>query len=144
MRFRVVGPGDQDALADLFAEIDETFFRPHPFTPEQAKVIATSSGHDLYAMLLDGGRPVAYGMLRGWDEGYTTPSAGVAVRSSARGHGYGRVMMGHLQSQARVHGATEVRLRVHPDNLVARRLYERLGYVYRGEDRGELVMQIDL
>jgi RimJ/RimL family protein N-acetyltransferase len=45
---------------------------------------------------------------------------------------------------ARAHGAEKVRLRVHADNQPARRLYESLGYEYAGEDRGELVMVIDV
>jgi ribosomal protein S18 acetylase RimI-like enzyme len=144
LRFRVVGPGDQGLLADIFSDIDETFFRPHPFTLEEAQLLAEYAGRDVYALLLDDVRPIAYGMLRGWDEGYTTPSLGIAVRSDARGRGYGHLMMAHLHSQARLSGAVQVRLRVHPDNTVARHLYESLGYVYRGEDRGELVMVADL
>ena len=32
-----------------------------------------------------------------------------------------------------------IRLRVHPDNVRARRLYDSLGYAYTGVDRGEFV-----
>jgi len=83
-------------------------------------------------------------MLRGWDEGYSTPSVGIAVRNGARRKGYGRLMMAHLHGAARARGAIQLRLRVHPNNGAARRLYESIGYVYRGEDRGELVMVIDV
>ena len=83
-------------------------------------------------------------MLRGWDEGYAVPSLGIAVRTSAQGRGLGRLMMAHLHAEAGRRGATVVRLRVHPDNVRARRLYESLGYAYAGEDRGELVMLVDL
>jgi RimJ/RimL family protein N-acetyltransferase len=41
-------------------------------------------------------------------------------------------------------GAARVRLRVHHANARARHLYESLGYVYAGKDRGELVMVRDL
>jgi ribosomal protein S18 acetylase RimI-like enzyme len=83
-------------------------------------------------------------MLRGWDEGYTTPAVGIAVRPDARGKGFGRTMMAHLHLEAQNRGATRVRLRVNSDNVVARRLYESLGYVYAGEERGELVMVVDV
>ncbi len=142
--FRVVGPPDVDLLADIFSEIDQTFFRPHPFTPEEARSIALRDGSDLYALLLDNGRPVAYGMLRGWDEGYSTPSLGIAVRTSQQRRGFGRAMMARLHSAAVDRAAPGVRLRVHSDNLRARRLYESLGYVYQGEERGELVMYLEL
>jgi hypothetical protein len=83
-------------------------------------------------------------MLRGWDEGYPVPSLGIAVRTSDHGRGLGRTMMEHLHVEARRRGATVVRLRVHPDNTKARRLYESLGYAYAGKDRDELVMLVDL
>ena len=142
--FRVVGPTDAEALADVFAELDSTFFRPHAFTPLHARWIAERAGRDLYALLLVDGRPVAYGMLRGWDEGYETPSLGIAVRSSEQHKGYGRALMHRLHEAARRRGAALVRLRVHPDNARARRLYERLGYRYRGVERGELLMTLSL
>jgi len=138
LEFRVVGPGDAQALAEVFSDIDETFFRPHPFTESEAMRIADHVGKDAYAILLDGQRPVAYGMLRGWDEGYRTPSLGIAVRTDSQGRGFGRLMMAHLHAEARRRGAVQVRLRVHPDNIRARRLYESIGYEYAGEDRGEL------
>jgi hypothetical protein len=53
-------------------------------------------------------------------------------------------MMANLHAEARQRGATVLRLRVHPDNVRARHLYESLGYVYAGEERGELVMLVDL
>lgn len=144
VEFRVVQPGCETILSDLFAEIDETFFRPHPFTPDDARDIAGQDGGDVYAVLLEDGHAVAYGMLRGWSEGYMVPSLGIAVRTSAQGRGLGRTMMRHLHAEARRRGATVVRLRVHPDNIRARRLYETLGYAYAGEDRGELVMLLDI
>jgi ribosomal protein S18 acetylase RimI-like enzyme len=144
VEFRVVGPGDARLLADLFAEIDETFFRPHPFTPEQAREIAHTTGHDIHAVLIADERAIAYGLLRGWDEGYATPSIGLAVRPDSQGRGMGRVMMTHLHAAAKSRGASSVRLRVHPENSRARRLYETLGYTYGDEDRGELVMQLRL
>ena len=144
LKFRIVGPEDEAVLCDIFAEIDETFFRPHSFTPDEARRIARLGGRDVYAILVEDGRAVAYGMLRGWNEGYPVPSLGIAVRTSAQGRGLGRTMMGCLQAEARREGATVLRLRVHAENVRARRLYEALGYAYAGEDRGELVMLLDL
>jgi ribosomal protein S18 acetylase RimI-like enzyme len=144
LEFRLTTPDDVRLLAEIFADIDQTFFRPHPFTDDEAVLIANHLGPDTYAILLDGQRPVAYGMLRGWEEGYTTPSLGIAVRTSSQGRGFGRRMMVHLHEEALRRGATVVRLRVHHDNVRARRLYESMGYRYAGEERGELVMLLDL
>jgi ribosomal protein S18 acetylase RimI-like enzyme len=145
VEFRVVGPGDEAVLAEVFRHIDARFFRPHSFTSGAARRIARRRGRDLYAVLIDDDqRAVAYGMLRGWDEGYPTPSLGIAVRTDCQGRGFGRRMMEGLHLAAAQRGATAVRLRVHPDNIRARRLYESLGYVDSGEERGELVMEITL
>ncbi len=142
--FRIVEPGDEAILSEIFADIDGTYCRPHPFTPAEARRIARKTGRDVYAVLVEDGRAVAYGMLRGWSEGYAVPSLGIAVRTSAQGRGLGRTMMDCLHAEAGRRGASVVRLRVHADNVPARRLYEALGYVYAGEDRGELVMLLSL
>jgi hypothetical protein len=42
--------------------------------------IADHVGRDACAIQVDGPRPVAYGMLRGLDEGDATPSLRIAVR----------------------------------------------------------------
>ncbi len=144
VEFRVVGREDGPMLAEVFEDIDETFFRPHPFSAREARRLARYAGRDTYAVLVEDGRAVAYGMLRGRDEGYTVPSLGIAVRTSEQGRGLGRVMMEHLHDEARRQGAAVVRLRVDPRNVRARRLYESLGYAYAGDDRGELVMVVDV
>jgi lipopolysaccharide/colanic/teichoic acid biosynthesis glycosyltransferase/ribosomal protein S18 acetylase RimI-like enzyme len=144
VEFRIVGPGDAPVLLDLLEGIDRAFFRPHPFTLAEAERIAAHAGRDVYGMLMDGDRAVAYGLLRGLDEGYTTPAVGVAVRSELQGRGFARATMVALQAEARARGAEGIRLRVHADNTRARRLYESLGYTYRGEERGELVMVLPL
>ena len=144
VEFRIASGEDEELLADIFAEMDTTFFRPHPFTADEARRLANYPGRDVYALLAVDGRAVAYGLLRGWDEGYATPSLGVAVRPSAQRRGYSRLMIESLHAVARARGADRVRLRVHRDNTVARHLYESLGYRYDGEERGELVMVVDV
>lgn len=144
MQFRLLEPGDAEALAELFAEIDSTYFRPHAFSAEEAHRIARLAGRDVFAVLEDGERFVAYGMLRGWDEGYRVPSLGVAVRTGYERRGLGRTMMANLHEQAGAAGAERIRLRVHPDNLAAQRLYLSMGYVEHGVERGELLMFLEL
>jgi ribosomal protein S18 acetylase RimI-like enzyme len=141
---RLVRADDGPALADLFGSLDTLRFHPHPFTAAEAERIAAHAGRDVYAVLEADGQLVAYGILRGWDAGYAVPSLGIAVRRDARGRGYGRQMMAWLASEARSRGADRIRLRVDPANGPARRLYESLGYAYAGEERGELVMVLEL
>jgi len=144
LEFRLVGPADDTILTDLFQDIDQTFFRPHPFTADQAGFIASHEERDKYALLVEDGRAVAYGTLCGSDEAYGVPSVGIAVRMDAQGRGLTRAMMAHLHTEAGRRGATVVRVRVQADNVRARRLYESLGYAYAGADRGEFVMLVAL
>ncbi len=144
MEFRLVGPRDARLLIEIFSDIDQTFFRPHPFTDDEALHIANHRGRDVYAILMDGQQPVAYGMLRGWEDGQAVPMLGIAVRTTSRGRGLGRLMMVNLHEEAQRRGASVVRMRVHQGNSRARRLCESMGYVHAGEDRGELAMTLDL
>jgi [ribosomal protein S18]-alanine N-acetyltransferase len=141
---RLIQPGDADALTELFASLDETYFHPHPLTAEEARRLVAYRGEDVYAVLDDGDALVAYGILRGWDVGFAIPSLGVGVRKDRGRQGFGRVMMDWLADEARRRGADRIRLRVHPDNAAALGLYERLGYEPTHQERGEIVMVLDL
>ena len=141
---RLIQPGDVAALTELLAAIDPTHFHPHPLTGDEARRLVAYRGLDVYAVLPADGELVAYGILRGWDEGFSVPSLGIAVHPDHQQLGYGRLMMRWLENQARLRGAERIRLRVHPENVAARRLYESLGYVAAGEERGETLMTLEL
>src|SRR4029077_9854772 len=97
-------PLDEGQLAELFAHLDQTFFRPHPMTADEARRIAHYPGRDVYLVHEVDGQAVAYGFLRGWDEGYDVPSLGVAVRDGHQGQGHGRSMMLALHARAKAGG----------------------------------------
>jgi ribosomal-protein-alanine N-acetyltransferase len=137
------------ALRSFFEEMsgseEASWFHPHPFTPEAALERVQYGGPDYYCLGIAGRRVLAYGMLRGWAEGYAVPSLGIAVRREARGLGIGQAMMAVLHAEARRRGAKSVRLKVYPENERAVELYRSLGYAY-GAERvdGQLVGIKDL
>jgi ribosomal protein S18 acetylase RimI-like enzyme len=143
LEIRRLFPDWAEALGRFFADLkaagDETTFHPHPLTRECADRICAYQGLDLYYAAGNARRIAAYGMLRGWDEGYETPSLGIAVQPSYRGQGLGSLMMAFLHSAARSRGARQVRLKVYASNAAARLLYERLGYVWANPGNAELV-----
>ncbi len=141
---RPIHPMDRRALEVLFAGLDTTWFRPHDLGPVGAREVAGHMGRDVYLIGFLGSVPVAYGMLRGWDEGYRVPSLGVAIRDGYRDRGLGRQMMEALHQAVRERGGDRVRLRVAPGNARARHLYATLGYRQVGIERGELVLMLDL
>jgi ribosomal-protein-alanine N-acetyltransferase len=144
MDLRTVIPGDERALEVLFAGIDTRWFRPHDLDAAGARAITSHRGDDVYLIGFLGSAPVAYGMLRGWDQGYRVPALGVAVRDGYRDRGLGRQMMLALHDVVRERGGHRVRLRVSAGNVGARHLYHSLGYRQVGVERGEFVLVVDL
>ena len=123
-----------DLLRAVAADPEGRFFTPHPFTKEVLSALSTEPGRDLYFLMMSGDRAVAYGLLRGWNEGYVVPSLGLVVAPSERGRGLGKLMMDFLHGAARSRGADRVGLRVHTENLRAFRLYRSLGYSFEPPD----------
>ena len=141
-------PGWEQPLADLFSALaaadEEPLFHPHPLTSAAATTVCRNPGSDLYYLLVEGRAVLAYGMLRGWDEGFDVPSLGIAVHPDQRGSGLGLLMMRFLHAAGARRGARAVRLRVRSDNEPAIGLYRTLGYVFDGEERGQLVARLEL
>ncbi|MFK2879003.1 GNAT family N-acetyltransferase [Rhodanobacter hydrolyticus] len=126
-------PGGEVALARFFADLevagDDVFFHPHAGDVATLRAIAERPGKDLYVVFLEEGNVRAYGLLRGWNEGYDVPSLGVAVHPNVRTCGFGRLMMEYLEAMARYRGAPAIRLRVRKDNVRAIAMYGRRSYV---------------
>lgn len=140
-------PPDAGRLARFLAELssagDARFFHPHSLTDESAQAVTSHEGMDLYYLAVDDD-VVAYGMLRGWDEGYEVPSLGLAVHPRYRGVGLGSLMASFLVAAARLRRAPAVRLRVYPDNVEAFRLYRRLGFEFAPEQGGQFLGRLEL
>lgn len=131
------------SLANLFARLhendDEHFFHPHPLTADEAAARSSYSGRDFYCVMLLEDEVIGYGMLRGWDEGYSIPSLGIALDPATRGRGYSRVLMNFLHKIAKQRGAERIRLKVDPRNRPAIELYRSLGYVLEPQLDGQLI-----
>jgi [ribosomal protein S18]-alanine N-acetyltransferase len=143
LEFRQAEPELADRLGSFFRELvaagDEAQFHPHRLDDTAARAVCDQGGADVYLVALDGDDIVGYGFLRGWDAGFAVPSLGIAVGPDHRARGIGRALMERLHAEAQGRGAEQVRLRVHPDNDSALRLYRSLGYVFGGEEDGQLV-----
>jgi ribosomal-protein-alanine N-acetyltransferase len=148
LEFRRLSPDLENSLAKFFDVLrttgDTEHFHPHPFTAEEAKIRCSYQGDDLYYVAVAEGAVQAYGMLRGWDEGYEVPSLGIAVHPRARGMKIGSAMMHFLHNAARQRGAKRVRLKVYKENVVAYRMYEKLGYRFEEQQGRQLVGFIEI
>ena len=103
-------------------------FNPFPLDEKTAHKIACENVSDYYCLARVHGEPFAFGMLRGWSEGYEIPSLGVLVDHEWRGRKIGENMTLFLLSIAKERGAKKVRLSVYKDNLKAKSLYEKFGF----------------
>lgn len=117
-------------LGRLAAGGDARVFHPHPFTSEAVAALAAPGHRDEYVVVTAGrqGPVVAYGMLRGWEEGFQVPSLGIAVDRQWRGLGLGRRLVSHLHALAASREAPAVRLTVYRANAAAVALYRSCGY----------------
>ncbi len=146
---RAAVTSDAPIVAALFEQIvagsEDRFFHPHPFTTEAASRLCGQPGKDLYFVAMDGAACVAWGMLRGWNEGYEVPSLGLYVAPSHRGRGLGRAMMEQMRAAAVARGAPAIRLKAHPENARALDLYHRQGYRFGDTlEHGQRVGRLEL
>ena len=148
LEFRVLRPELLAGLGAFFRAFaqgpDQAFFHPHPMTDEVAARICRYDGRDLYYAACAGGNVLAYGLLRGWEEGFEIPSLGIAIHPEARGRGLARPFMAFLHAAAKSRGAARVRLTVYNDNQRAVELYRRLGYTFEAKNDRELVGVLEL
>jgi [ribosomal protein S18]-alanine N-acetyltransferase len=148
VEFLALCPDLEDGLGDLFEALkangDEEFFHPHTLTREEASRRCCYRGPDLYYAATCSGEVAAYGLLRGWEQGYEVPSLGIAVSPSYRGRGLARPFMVFLHAAAHLRGAPSIRLTVYESNVKAKELYRSLGYTYERLDGKQLIGRLDL
>ncbi len=135
LEIRILEHKWKQPLADFFHSLkqvgDDKFFHPHPMTVEEAEKRCQYNWKDLYYICVEGERILGYEILRGWDEGYKIPSLVIAIHSSVKGTGLGKVLMHFLHAAARRRGVKRIRLKVHPDNLIAVKFYEEIDYKFQ-------------
>ena len=120
-------------------------FSPFPFDTKQATVLCEYQGHDLYyGIIMEDTKIIGFGMLRGWDEGYETPSIGLCILKDYQGMGFGNLMLAFLETASRVKGCSKVMLKVKKSNDKAKRLYEAGGYIFNEHDNEYLIGYKDL
>ena len=143
IEFRQFSPVWKSALAVFLHTLEENgdaqYFHPHQFSDDALDKLCRYQGKDLYYVAVEANNVLAYGLLRGWDEGYVIPSLGIAIHPELRGIGLSKAFMHFLHIAARRKGALQVRLKVYPDNIRAIRLYKSLGYIFQGIENQQLV-----
>jgi RimJ/RimL family protein N-acetyltransferase len=129
LRLQLLEPGDEPALAALFAANDvpevTRWFDPFPLTPETARELSHHRGRDLYWGKDD---LVGFAMVRGWDGGHPHPAYGCFVDRHQRGAGLGVATTGLVLAELQRRGIPEVRARVHAANYLSLRMLVANGF----------------
>ncbi|QGQ96495.1 GNAT family N-acetyltransferase [Paenibacillus psychroresistens] len=73
-----------------------------------------------------------------------TPELGIAIRSDYVKQGIGTALMKGIMQKAELEGYNALSLSVDPDNLLAVRLYEKLGFVFCGISGTSWTMKVTL
>jgi len=107
-----------------FTEYSETFI----------KKILSEKKHDKYFGLFVKDEIVGFYMLRGFDSGYEIPSYGVWISSNYANKGLSKLTLYHAFSVCKLNNIKTLMLKVHPENTIAKKLYEKFGFVEVGID----------
>jgi ribosomal protein S18 acetylase RimI-like enzyme len=120
------------ALTDSLGENDPRYQQEAAFTAAQWR--RRLRDHAQFAALI-GGRPI--GLIGAQQENPETVYLySLWLDPAARGHGLARSLVAAAVNWARDRRAQTVRLRVAPDNAVARGVYESLGFTVAAETSG--------
>ena len=130
-RLREVELGDLSRLARLHAQC---FPEDRWDARALAELLAMSgaSGH----LVEESSKTLPLGLILDLMAGDTAEILTLGVAPSSRRQGIARMLLDDLAARARTAGAKQVTLEVAADNLPARRLYERGGFVETGRRPG--------
>jgi N6-L-threonylcarbamoyladenine synthase len=128
---------------------------PRDAWPEESMRFELNANHTRYFVLFEDPSEtelMGYAGLSKLADNFTADIQTIAVAPSARGKGYGRILMERLITEALEQGATEIFLEVRADNPVAENLYASLGFdhidtrkrYYQPDDVDAKVMRLTL
>ncbi len=110
------------------------YFTPFEFSFESIKKILLGSKKDKYFGIFVNNELAGFYMLRGFDAGYETPSYGVWISSKFSNLGLSTLTLHHAFTFCKLNRINTLMLKVHPENLIAKDLYESLGFIKAGVD----------
>ncbi|MGH3437619.1 MAG: GNAT family N-acetyltransferase [Sciscionella sp.] len=134
---------DAEAIGRLLHELNREFDDPTPGPAALARRVRELVAGGDTVVLLAGGGPDGVVVLRFrlsiWDEGLECYLAELYVVPRRRGVGLGRALVEAALLAARERGADTMDLGTSETDLVARHLYERLGFSHREGGNGPLM-----
>ncbi|MFZ4521215.1 MAG: GNAT family N-acetyltransferase [Bacteroidales bacterium] len=110
------------------------YFTPFEFSLPVIRGIMEKAEKDHYYGIRVNGSLAGIFMLRGLDKGFPIPAFGVWIAEKFQGLGLSKLAIQHSISVCRLNKINKLMLKVYPGNEKARKLYERMGFVYQYVD----------
>ena len=133
--FRQLTTADAEAISKLLASAPKDYlryFHPFNFDCESIRTVLSNARKDQFFGLElcnnDSALLAGFYMLRGLDEGYGDPMYGVFIAQQFQGKGLGQSTLAHAEQFCRHSGIPRLLLKVHPQNIRAKKLYQRAGF----------------
>ncbi|MGA3171998.1 MAG: N-acetylneuraminate synthase [Chthoniobacteraceae bacterium] len=137
-------PADAGALsAILTAANPEYVAHFHPFDFDEATIRAQlerARRDRFWGFRAAAGELAGFYMLRGFDEGYERPAFGVFIAERFAGVGLACAALLLATKWCKQNEVKEIMLTVHPENITARRIYEKAGFLVSETGEQRLVM----
>jgi ribosomal protein S18 acetylase RimI-like enzyme len=137
---------DAESIGQLLHDFNREFDEPTPSPSALADRVRLLLGGGDTTILIGGTGPVGLAVLRYraalWSEALECYVAELYVVPDRRGRGLGRALMESAIDQARAHGADYMDLGTSEDDVVARKLYESLGFTNREKPPDGPVMYV--
>lgn len=149
LSIRPLGIDDAAALSS-FLQSQATgyarFFRPFSFDFNTITDVLANGRQDVLMGMYWQEQMVGFFMLRGWDEGYDVPAFGILIDESYRGYGLEMLSLETAKIICRLRGASRMMIKMHPDNISAKGVARKTGFVQSGIDAesGNLIYHFDI
>lgn len=121
------------------------FFHAFSFAESDIAKMLAECEKDVYMGMMWGDDVAGFFMLRGWNEGYETPTLGTFVTEKYRGCGFMPLTVELTKIICRMRGVSRVMYKSHPDNAPAKKAVA-MGFRHAGVDAntGYLIYHLDL
>ena len=124
-------------LYEMFLNSDKEYskyFIPFEISKKSISTILGSKIRDLYFGLFIKDKLCGLFMLRGFDEGYEIPSYGVWISPKYQNLGLAKLTLNFVITFCKINAIKKIMLKVHPENKIAKNIYEKMGFVRVGID----------
>jgi RimJ/RimL family protein N-acetyltransferase len=124
-------------LSDLLLKSSKEYskhFIPFEFDLESVSTAIGKANKDMFYGVYVEKKLIGFYMLRGLDAGFEVPSYGVWIAEDFSSKGISKLTLNHAISICRINLIKRLMLKVHPDNVIAKKIYENFGFVYQGID----------